>query len=440
MNDLKVPPHSIEAERSVLGSILIDPQSIYRLSLRPEEFYRGDHRTIYRAMSQIVEHGDEPDIVITSEKLEQIGELEEVGGMTYLSELSEGTPSPKNIESYARVVKERARLRRYIQLGAELMQAGYSADDSKISGVLEQVFGDDSNGSKQVNLREALREAVEYIDVAYQKQRPPGIPTGIPRFDKILGGLHDQNFIVLAARPSMGKTALISNVSAHIALKEGKRVGFISLEMSRMELIHRYFGLLGNLDVQRMRSGDLSDDDWPKLTSAVTSMNDLPLHIYEGSNMTISDIIRAATTLRHRDKIDVLFLDHMHLIAGNPAAGAYQNTTQASRSLKQLAKALNIPVFAAAQLNRKLEDRNDKHPRLSDLRETGAIEEDADVIVMQYRPGYYDDQADQTLLELMVEKSRNGPLGVIPCTWWPEYMRIEERAPQRYSAMELDYD
>jgi replicative DNA helicase len=419
---LKIPPHSIAAERAVLGAVLIDQKSIYSADITPDAFYRGDHRTIFRAMLESDQGGNAPDIVAVAEILDRAGNLDDVGGLVYLDELANSTPSAANIGSYAKVVRDKAELRECIQAAYQLADAAFSGDPdalAKFMGrVLPQIHGD-----RQNTWAENLTEAVEYIDNAFRNDQPPGIQTGIKRFDEMLGGLHDQNLIIIAGRPSMGKSAVMCNIAVNAVVQSKKSVGIISLEMSRVELTHRMMSIAGSISVVKMRSGRMEDPDWTKVSIAVTALNGLPVHIHEGASMTIGEVYQVAMQMKYRDGIDLLLVDFLQLIDGE-GNSRNEQVGQVSRKLKAIAKRLKIPVVAMAQINRGVESRPNKRPVKSDLRDSGEIEQDADVIAMLYRDGYYNDTAADDQLEVIIEKNRNGPTGTIYCGWVPELMMV----------------
>lgn len=428
---LRTPPHSLEAERSVLGSILIDPKSLYLAELAPEEFFNSNHRTIFKAMVDADQQGNPPDIVIVSGQLDSIGQLEDVGGMSYLVKLTDDTPSALNIASYAKVVKERALLRSYIQAARELSSAAFDGDTDALGKFMAKTVS--HNHGRQKSMKQALTEAVEFIDKAH-REGPQGVPTGITKYDQKMGGLHDQDLVIVGGRPSMGKTSLMCNITT-AAVNTDRSVGIISLEMSQMQLIHRFFSLTGRLSMQRMRSGQMEDADWPRLSSAVSWMQEKPIHIHEGAAMSIAEVTQVATAMKHRDGIDVLMVDYLQLINGEGENRTGQ-VGHVSRSLKALAKRLDIPVVAMGQVNRDVEKRQNKRPLMADLRDSGEIEQDADVIVMLYREGYYNDEVDDDTLDLGVEKNRNGPVGIVPTGWDPDMMMIQDQAPAVYSVYE----
>lgn len=430
MNSLvKAPPHSVDAERSVLGSILIDPGVFYLVNLKPEEFYRSDHRTIYRAVIECDRKGNKPDLVTVGEVLDADDELENVGGMPYLVSLVDDTPGTANAEAYARVVRERAKLRRLITAGHKLVDDAFSGDLDALSGFMATV-ANEGGESKQRTFREILTDAVEHIDRAFQDQRPPGIMTGIERFDEKLGGLHDQNLIIVGGRPSMGKSAVMCNIIATAAITEGKSVGVITLEMSDVEVMHRLMALVGDLPVETMRNGKMQEIDWPYLTDAVTKLNDREIHIHEGAAMHIGEVIQVATMMKHRHGINLLMVDYLQLIEGD-GSNRNEKIGSVSRALKALAKRLKIPVVAMAQVNREVEKRQVKRPTKADLRDSGEIEQDADVIVMLYRDGYYNEKIDDDRIDLIIEKNRNGKVGTIQAGWNASLMRIENWTRER---------
>jgi replicative DNA helicase len=429
---IKIPPHSIEAERSVLGGLMIANDAWYEIAnvVKGDDFYRNDHRTIFRCMSSLVDHEQPIDIVTVAEHLHKSGELDGIGGMHYLRDLTSSTPSTANIAAYGKIVAERSRRRNVIGASHDLSSAllGDGDTESSLNKFLTAV-DEDEKSAEQVSLREALTRAVEYTDQAYQKAKEGvirGIPTGIERFDDKHGGLQDGHLYIIGARPSMGKTAVACNIMWG-ALQAGKRVGFMSLEMPSQDIAHRMISLAGSVPAERMRNGKLDDHDWPRLTSGVSLLNDKAMEIYDGDEDHINDLIHVAMRMKHRNKIDLLVIDYVQLIEGDGNSRT-EELNQITRKLKKkIAKRLRIPVIALAQINREVEKRANKRPTKADLKDSGSIEQDADMVILLHREGYYDDTKADNTLEYIIDKNRHGPTGTIWCGWEGELMQITQR-------------
>ncbi|MBQ62861.1 MAG: replicative DNA helicase [Gammaproteobacteria bacterium] len=437
---LKVPPHSIEAERSVLGGLLLDENAWDSVSgiLTAGDFYRGDHRIIYRCMQQLVEQNSPLDIITISESLDAVSELENVGGLAYISDLADGTPTASNIRAYADIVQERATVRKLISAAHDIADSGFNPQGRDSATLIDQAesrvfkIGDErpNRGGPQA-IRPLLTKAVERIDELFQsKGALTGISTGFRDIDDITSGLQPADLIIIAGRPSMGKTSFMMNMAESAVISDGKPVLVFSMEMPSDSLTLRMLSSLGRIDQSKIRSGQLGDDDWPRLTSAVTLLNDKPLFVDDTAALTPNEIrSRARRVAREFGSLGMIVVDYLQLMQ---VSGTSENRageiSEISRSLKAIAKEFNCPMVAGSQLNRSLEQRPDKRPIMSDLRESGAIEQDADVIMAVYRDEVYHEDAEKGVAEIILLKQRNGPIGKRKLTFVGQYTKFEDLA------------
>jgi replicative DNA helicase len=437
---LKVPPHSLEAECSVLGGLMLDEHAWDKISstVTAEDFYRGDHRVIYRVMEDLVEKNQPLDIITIAESLDSVNELENVGGIAYISELANNTPTASNILAYAQIVSERATVRKLISVAHEIADSGFNPegrDSATLIDIAEsKVFkiGDDrpsSGGPKAI--RPLLTEAVERIDQLFQtKGALTGLSTGFRDIDDMTMGFQPGDLIIVAGRPSMGKTSFAMNIAESAVIAGDKPVLVFSMEMPADSLIMRMLSSLGRIDQTKIRSGQLSDEDWPRLTSAVTLLNDKPLFVDDSAALTPNEIrSRARRLAREHGDIGLIVIDYLQLMQ---VSGSGENRateiSEISRSLKGIAKEFRCPVVALSQLNRSLEQRPDKRPIMSDLRESGAIEQDADVILAIYRDEVYNEGAEKGIAEAIILKQRNGPIGRKKLAFIGQYTKFEDLA------------
>lgn len=436
---LKVPPHSIEAEQSVLGGLMLDNSAWDQIAdmLSETDFYRADHRLIFRAVGTLAETHQPFDVITLSECLEKTRDLDKAGGLGYLGLLAKNTPSAANIKAYAEIVRERSVLRQLIQVGTEIGSSGYNPQGRSAAELLDdaekRVFqiaetsGRGRDGFESI--KQLLVKAVDRIDLLSQQDSPlTGVATGFTDLDDLTAGLQAGDLIIVAGRPSMGKTAFSINIAEHAAIKGGLPVGVFSMEMPGSQLAMRMLSSLGRIDQHRLRTGRLADEDWPRVTSAVGMLSDAPLFIDDSAALTPGELrARARRLVREHGKLGLIVVDYLQLMQ---IPGTRENRTteisEISRSLKALAKELDVPVVALSQLNRSLEQRTDKRPVMSDLRESGAIEQDADVIMFVYRDEVYnEDTPDKGIAEIIVAKQRNGPIGTRRLTFLGQYTRFE---------------
>jgi replicative DNA helicase len=437
---LKIPPHSIEAERSVLGGLMLDDQAWDSVAgqVAPDDFYRNDHRIIFRCMADLAERNKPLDIVTISETLDSVNELENVGGLAYISDLANSTPTASNIGAYAEIVSERATVRNLISVAHEIAESGFNTQGRDSAALIDmaesKVFkiGDNrpSRGGPQT-IRPLLTKAVERIDELFQtKGALTGLSTGFREIDEMTMGLQPGDMVVVAGRPSMGKTSFAMNIAENAVLAGDKPVLIFSMEMPADSLIVRMLSSLGRIDQTKIRSGQLGDDDWPRLTSAVTLLNDKPLLIDDTAALSPTEMrSRCRRVVREHGSLGLVVIDYIQLMQ---VTGGSENRateiSEISRSLKGIAKEFECPVIALSQLNRSLEQRPDKRPIMSDLRESGAIEQDADLIMAIYRDEVYHEDAEKGVAEVIVLKQRNGPIGRRKLAFIGQYTKFEDLA------------
>ena len=446
---LKLPPHSLESEQAVLGGLLLDNTAWDRIAdlIAESDFYRADHRLIYRHVSRLIEHNKPADVVTVAEVLESTRELATVGGLPYLSALAGNTPSAANIRRYAEIVRERAILRRLAEVGTEIADTAYNTMGREAHQILDEaeskVFEIAEQGARGrqgfQEMPPLLTRVVERIDLLYNRQSDSdvtGLATGFIDLDRMTSGLQAGDLIIIAGRPSMGKTSMALNIAEHAALSAGLPVGVFSMEMAATQLVMRMIGSVGKLDQHKLRTGRLHDDDWARLTTTVGKLNDAPIHIDETAALNPLELrARARRLHRQYKKLGMIVVDYLQLMSAS-TSGENRATelSEISRSMKSLAKELECPVVALSQLNRSLEQRPNRRPVMSDLRESGALEQDSDVILFIYRDEVYNpDTVDKGVAEIIIGKQRNGPIGTVKLAFLGEYTRFENLAdPTRY--------
>ncbi|HKY32061.1 MAG TPA: replicative DNA helicase [Candidatus Polarisedimenticolia bacterium] len=429
-------PHNLDAERSILGSIILENRALNQAQeiLREEDFYRESHRRLYRVMESLRERSSVIDLVTLKNELERSGELDAVGGAAYVASLVDGVPKSANVEHYARIVKEKAILRGLIDAGNRIVHLCFEAEapvEDLLDEAQKQIFqiAEGNLRSGFVPVREVAGPTLEYIDKLHERQELiTGIPTGFERLDEMTSGLQNTDLIVVAARPSMGKTALALNISQHVATRAGRTVGVFSLEMSKEQLFLRMLCAQARVDAHRLRTGRLGKDEWARLTMAFGELTEARIYVDDTPGISLFEMRAKARRLKAERGLDLVVVDYLQLVRGR---GRYENRTQEvsdiSRSLKGLAKELRVPLIALSQLSRAPEQRGGDHkPQLSDLRESGAIEQDADVVMFIYREEVYKpSEENQGLARLLIEKQRNGPTGAVDLAFIKEYTKFE---------------
>ena len=443
---LKVPPHSVEAEQAVLGGLMLSQDAWDKVAdkLVEEDFYRRDHQLVFRAIGELAEKSMPRDAVTLGEWFEQQGVSEQVGGTRYVLELANSTPSAANIVAYAEIVREKSVLRQLIDAGTEIAGEAFRPEGRPANEIVElaeqKVFRIAEAGSRGrqgfVSMRSAVKEAFQLLQQRYEsRSHITGMPTGFIDFDHKTAGLQAGDLVIVAARPSMGKTALAINMAEYAALKTGKAAAIFSMEMSASQLAFRLISSLGRINAQNLRTGDLADEEWPRVTSAITLLSDAKIFIDDTPALSPLELRARARRLKREHDLGVIVVDYLQLMQ---VPGSKENRateiSEISRSLKALAKELSVPVIALSQLNRSLEQRTDKRPVMADLRESGAIEQDADVIVFIYRDEYYNpESADKGVAEIIIGKQRNGPTGTVRLAFLGQYTRFENLAGDSYS-------
>ena len=441
---LRVPPHSIEAESSVLGGLLLDNGAWDRVGdlLVDSDFYRHEHKLIYAAIGALINASKPADVITVSEQLQNQGKTAEMGGLAYLNSLAQYVPSASNIRRYAEIVRERSILRKLVSASDEIATNAFNPQGKAIDRILDEaeqkIFNIGEEGSRMKQGFQSMDTlVVELLDRVQEMADNPnditGVPTGFYDLDRMTSGLQPGDMVVLAARPSMGKTAFAINIAEHVALNEGLPVAVFSMEMGASQLAVRVVGSIGRIDQGHLRTGKLSDDEWPRLTEAIEKLRTVSLHIDETPGLTPSELRANARRLaRQCGKLGLIVVDYLQLMSGSGSTGGDNRATELgeiSRGLKMLAKELQCPVIALSQLNRSVEQRTDKRPMMSDLRESGAIEQDADIIMFIYRDDYYNkDSKDPGVAEIIIGKQRNGPTGTVRLTFLKNLTRFESLA------------
>ncbi len=449
----RTPPHSLEAEQAVLGGLMLNNRAYYEVAdqITADDFYRHQHQLIYRAINWLAECSEPLDAVTVAQGLREREELENAGGIVYLAELAERTPTADNIAAYAKIVRERSILRRLIAASQTIAGAAFSPSGRQVDGLLDlaerEIFAIQEerlrDGGPQPVL-ELLTAAVQKVEQLYEnKETVTGLPTGFRDLDEKTAGLQDGELIIVAGRPSMGKSSLALNMAEAALMDEADgAVVVFSLEMPAESMVMRLLSSLGRLDQTRLRTGALEDDDWPRLTSAVNLLSDKSLFIDDTPGLSPTEIRTRTRRIALETKRDIklIVVDYLQLMRGSgPFENRVNEISEISRSLKAIAKELKCPVMALSQLNRSLEQRPNKRPLMSDLRESGAIEQDADVILFIYRDEVYDPESpERGIAELIIGKQRNGPLGTVKTAFIGHYTKFENLAPDYYNDQEYE--
>ena len=445
VEDLKVPPHSLEAEQSVIGGLMLDNRAWDEIAdiINEQDFYRHDHALILRSINALAENEQPYDVVTVSEWLGARGELDSIGGLAYLSILANDTPTAVNIKAYANIVREYSILRSLIQVGNEISASAYNADgkpskelvdeaERKVFLIAEQGAGN-RQGFEAIN--ELLGRAVKRVEEMYRSDTAlTGIATGFTNFDDKTSGLQKSDLIIIAGRPSMGKTSFAMNLAENAALHNENSVAVFSMEMPGEQLALRMMSSLGRIDSHSLRTGKLDDHDWPRLISSVNMLSKAKLFIDDTAALTPTELRARTRRLKREHGLDLVIVDYLQLMqVGGSTENRATEISEISRSLKALAKELQVPIVALSQLNRSVEQRPDKRPVMSDLRESGSIEQDADVILFIYRDEVYNpESADKGTAEIIIRKQRNGPIGTVRLSFLGQYTRFENLAHDDY--------
>jgi len=449
IKNLKLPPHSIEAEQSLLGGLLIDNSALDQINdiVSPKDFYRQDHRLIFTHINEILNLDNPADVITVAESLEKKSELASVGGIAYLGSLAENMPSVANIRGYAKIIRDNSVLRNLISVGSDIVEGAFSPQGKDAQALLDEmeqkIFSIAELQSNRLGYKDFQTVIADVVRGLEERGQNPGaindVSTGFTDLDKLTTGLKRGELIIIAGRPSMGKTALAMNIAESCALKEKKSVAIFSMEMGSEQIATRLLGSVAKVNQNKMRTGELDDNDWAEIANALGVLNEAPLFIDEGSALNSYEL-RARARRLHRSTeggLGLIIVDYIQLMSplGNIGENRATEISEISRSLKSLAKELNVPVIALSQLNRNVDSRPDKRPQMSDLRESGAIEQDADVIMFIYREEVYNPETlDKGIADIILAKQRSGPIGDVRLTFVGEYTRFENYANPGYES------
>lgn len=419
----RVQPQSIEAEQAVLGAVLIEGEALLVVMerLSPEDFYRAAHQRIYEAMLRLNEENEPIDLITLTTDLQNHKLLEEVGGVGYLTELANAVPTASNVGYYAEILEEKAMLRRLIRAATQIVSSGYASEEdvNQLISDAEQKILEISNrrGDGFISIRDVLMDVFERVEFLFNhKGGTTGIASGFPDLDKMTAGFQRNDLIIVAARPSVGKTAFALNIAQNVGVRSKESVAIFSLEMSASQLVQRMICAESNVDAGRMRTGFLEADDWEKLTMAIGSLSEAEIYIDDSPSITVADIRAKCRRLKKERGLGMILIDYLQLIHGRSGGGdnRQQEVSEISRTLKAIARELEVPVIALSQLSRGVEQRQDKRPMMSDLRESGSIEQDADIVAFLYRDDYYNPETEKkNIIEIIIAKQRNGPTGTV---------------------------
>lgn len=431
----RTPPQNIEAEQAVLGAIFLSDAALITATekLMPEDFYRAAHQRIYQVMVELAEKGEPVDLVTVTSDLQDRKWLEEIGGVAYLGDIANAVPTAANVEYYSRIVEEKSVLRRLIRVATDIAAEGY-ANEEEVDTILNEAektileVSHRQNTSAFISIKDVLVETYDRIEMLQNQTGDiTGIATGFTELDKMTAGFQRNDLIIVAARPSVGKTAFALNIAQNVATKTEESVAIFSLEMGASQLVQRMLCAEGNIDAQRMRTGALNDEDWQKLTMAMGSLSKAGIYIDDTPGVKVNDIRAKCRRLKQENGLGMIMIDYLQLIQGNGRSGEnrQQEVSEISRTLKAIARELEVPVIALSQLSRGVEQRQDKRPMMSDIRESGSIEQDADIVAFLYRDDYYDKESEnQNIIEIIIAKQRNGPVGTVELAFVKEYNKF----------------
>jgi len=430
----RVLPQNVEAEQAVLGAILRDSETMITAMerLTQEDFFRPIHQRIFEAMIDLANEEEPIDLITLTAKLKDKGQLEELGGVTYLSELASAVPTAANIEYYAAIVEEKSILRRLIRTATGIVSSGFASEEDVsmlLSDAEQRIFeiSQRRNANGFISIRDVLMDVFERIEFLYShKGGTSGIPSGFPDLDKMTNGFQRSDLIIVAARPSVGKTAFALNIAQNVGVRAKETVAIFSLEMGAAQLVNRMICAEANVDAGRLRTGQLEPEDWEKLTMAIGSLSESQIYIDDSPAVTVADIRAKCRRLKQEHGLGMILIDYLQLIAGRGKGdNRQQEVSEISRTLKQIARELNVPVIALSQLSRGVEQRQDKRPMMSDLRESGSIEQDADIVAFLYRDDYYDKESEKkNTIEIIIAKQRNGPVGTVELAFLKHYNKF----------------
>ncbi|AMX00611.1 replicative DNA helicase [Rummeliibacillus sp. G93] len=431
----RIPPHNQEAEQSVIGAIFLEPQALITASevLLPEDFYRTAHQMIFQTMLRLSDQGKAIDVITVTEELSSHNELEDIGGISYITEIANAVPTAANVSYYAHIVSEKALLRRLIRVATKIVEDGYTRED-EVDALLAEAeskvmeVANRKNAGDFKHVKDVLVETYANVEKLQNRQGDiTGIPTGFRDLDRLTAGFQRGDLIIVAARPSVGKTAFALNVAQAVGTLTEENVAIFSLEMGAEQLVMRMLCAEGNIDAQVLRTGALNSEDWRKLTMATGTLSRAGIYIDDAAGVRVSEIRAKCRRLKQEQGLGMILIDYLQLIQGSGGAGQnrQQEVSEISRSLKALARELEVPVIALSQLSRGVEQRQDKRPMMSDLRESGSIEQDADIVAFLYREDYYDKETeDANTIEIIVAKQRNGPTDTVKLAFKKEYNKF----------------
>ncbi|GAA0437165.1 replicative DNA helicase [Lentibacillus halophilus] len=443
----RTPPHNIEAEQAVIGAIFLEPDAMPTAAehLMADDFYRASHQRIFDAMLRLMDRGEPIDLVTVTTLLSNEKKLDEAGGVSYLSDLAGSVPTAANIVYYSKIVEEKALLRRLIRTATDIVTSGFSSEED-VDDILNEAEKNilEVSGRKNTSnfqpIKDVLIDVYDNIEQLHHHDGDiTGIPTGYRDLDQITSGFQRNDLIIIAARPSVGKTAFALNIAQNIAIKTDENVAIFSLEMGADQLVSRMLCAEGNIDAQRLRTGKLEPDDWSKLTMAMGSLSNAGIYIDDSPGIRVSEIRSKCRRLKQEHGLGMIMIDYLQLIQGQGQSreNRQQEVSEISRALKALARELNVPLIALSQLSRGVEARQDKRPMMSDLRESGSIEQDADIVGFLYRDDYYDQESEkQNIIEIIISKQRNGPVGNVELAFVKEYNKFVD-LDHRYSESDV---
>lgn len=445
----QIPPQDIEAEQAVLGAIFLEADSIIDAMeiIEPQDFYRRSHQIIFQAMIQLNDRNESIDLITLKAEIEKSNSLEDIGGLTYLTELSQASPSAASIAYYAKIVDDKATLRNLIQTASRIVTKGFEQDedvqsivDQAEKSILEVSEKRNSNGFQSI--ADVLNRTIENIDqLAQNNEEITGLPTGYAALDKMTAGLQKEELIILAARPAVGKTAFALNIAQNVGTKTDRSVAIFSLEMGAESLVNRMLCAEGSIEASHLRTGQLSEEEWRNLIVAMGSLSNASIYIDDTPGIKISEIrARCRKLAQEKGTLGLILIDYLQLIEGTGRENRQQEVSEISRQLKKLAKELKVPVIALSQLSRGVEQRQDKRPVLSDIRESGSIEQDADIVAFLYRDDYYQREGDEedggeepqnnNVIEVIIEKNRSGARGTVELLFIKEYNKFSSLSPR----------
>ena len=430
----RIPPQNIEAEQAVLGAILLDKDALITVVdiLAPDDFYRSNHQLIYKTMIELSEIGEPIDLITITANLQNKKILNEAGGVGYLTDLANAVPTAANVEYYAKIVEEKSILRRLIRAATEIASTGYAGSENVqevISDAEKRILelSQKKHHDHFIPIKDVLIETLDRIEFLHSnKGEITGVPSGFTDLDKMTSGFQKSDLIILAARPSVGKTAFALNVAQNVAARAKKTVAIFSLEMAASQLVQRMISSEGNIDGYKLRTGQMDENDWKKLTMAMTTLSEAPIYIDDTPGITVYDIRAKARKLKAEAGLGLILIDYLQLIHGRGKSdNRQQEISEISRMLKGIARELDVPVIALSQLSRAVEQRQDKRPMLSDIRESGSIEQDADIVAFLYRDDYYDQESEKKdIIEIIIGKQRNGAVGKVELVFVKNYNKF----------------